>query len=259
MLYVATPHPQHRAIALAAIAAGKPVLVEKAFTATLEGAQEVVDAARAAGVLVMEAMKTPFYPAVQAMLAEQIGPIRSVESTFGFPAGQDPTSRLRSLELGGGPLLDIGIYGVSFAEIFLGMPQALHVVGSRMETGVDLEATLLLDHGDGRASTTTASFARRLPNTARVLGTDGWLEVSDPFHQPDGYTVHRGDEVTRHDIPPVGHGFTHELVEMEECLRDGRTESSVVSLDRTLGIQRVLNQACEALGVWHVDDPTPVT
>ena len=128
VLYVATPHPQHHALALAALRAGKALLVEKSFTATTAGAAEVVDLARATGVFAMEAMWTRFQPAVVAMrelIADgAIGEVRSVQADLGVAREYDPADRLFALELGGGALLDLGVYVVSFAQMLLGTPTA---------------------------------------------------------------------------------------------------------------------------------------
>jgi predicted dehydrogenase len=117
VLYVATPHPQHAAVASAAITAGKALLVEKSFTATIAGAAEVVELARSRGVFVMEAMWTRFQPAVvalrEAIASGAIGEVRCVQADLGVERGFDPADRLFSRELGGGALLDLGVYVVS--------------------------------------------------------------------------------------------------------------------------------------------------
>ena len=256
VLYVATPHPHHAAIARAAVEAGKPLLVEKAFTATLAGAVEVVELARSRGVFVMEAMWTRFQPAVvhlRELVADgAIGEVRSVQADLGLQRAFDPQDRLFAHELGGGALLDLGVYVVSFAQMLLGTPRTVTAVGSTFPTEVDAEASLLLGWDDGRSATLTTSLRGPLPNAARVLGTQGWIEVLPPFHHPRALVLHRADEepqtLTR---PPVGGGYAHELAEVVECLRSGRTESAVMPLADTLAVQDVLQQAADQLGVRH--------
>src|SRR3712207_4949457 len=154
VLYVATPHPQHHPIALAALRAGKALLVEKAFTATVAGAREVVELARETRVFVMEAMWTRFQPAVvrlRELIADgAIGEVRSVQADLGVQRDFDPADRLFAQELGGGALLDLGVYVVSFAQMLLGDPDTVAAAGSVFETGVDAEASLLLGYADGR-------------------------------------------------------------------------------------------------------------
>lgn len=258
VLYVATPHAQHAAIALAAVDAGKALLVEKAFTATSAGAQQVVDLARSRGVFVMEAMWTRFQPAVarlRELIADgAIGEVRSVQADLGVQRDFDPYDRLFALELGGGALLDLGVYVVSFAQMLLGTPTSVTAVGSLFPTGVDAEASLLLGYDDGRSATLTTSLRNALPGQARVFGTRGWVDVLPRFHHPQTVVLHRaGAEPETITRPQLGGGYAHELVEVTQCLQAGRTESAVMPLDDTLAVQRVLQDASEALGVQHAE------
>ena len=256
VVYVATPHAQHRDVALAAVRAGKALLVEKSFTATYDGAVQVVEAARAHGTFVMEAMWTRFQPAVVAMLAlvadGAVGEVRGVQADLGVGRGYDEADRLFSLELGGGALLDLGVYVVSFAQLLLGTPDTVTATGSLFPTGVDAEATLLLGHADGRAAALTCSLRGALPGQARVFGTDGWIDVLPRFHHPQTVVLHRTgrdpETITR---PQTGGGYAHELEEVTRCLREGRTESAVMPLADTLAVQSVLQQAADQLGVRH--------
>ncbi|MGY1728863.1 Gfo/Idh/MocA family protein [Geodermatophilus sp. SYSU D01062] len=260
VLYVATPHPQHHAIALAAVEAGKALLVEKAFTATTAGAQEVVTAAREAGVFVMEAMWTRFQPAVVRMrelIADgAIGEVRSVQADLGVDRAYDPADRLFALELGGGALLDLGVYVVSFAQMLLGTPDTVTAAGSTYPTGADAEAALLLGWEDGRSATLTTSLRYPTPGQARVFGTGGWIDVLPRFHHPATIVLHRTgaepEEITR---PAEGVGYSHELAEVTRCLQEGRTESAVMPLADTLAVQEILGRAAEQLGVRHREDP----
>jgi predicted dehydrogenase len=259
VLYLATPHPQHHALALGALRAGKALLVEKAFTATTAGAAEVIDLARTTGTFVMEAMWTRFQPAVVAvreLVADgAIGQVRSVQADLGVAREYDPADRLFDLALGGGALLDLGVYVVSFAQMLLGTPERVLAAGSLFPSGADAEASLLLDHGDGRTATLTTSLRNALPGQARVFGTTGWIDVLPRFHHPDTIVLHRtGAEPETITRTPLGAGYAHELIEVTECLRAGRSESAVMPLDDTLAVQAVLGEAAEQLGVQHAED-----
>ena len=260
VLYVATPHPQHHAIALAALRAGKALLVEKSFTATTAGAVEVIDLARRTGVFTMEAMWTRFQPAVvaaQELIADgAIGEVRSVQADLGVAREYDPADRLFAMELGGGALLDLGVYVVSFAQMLLGTPERVVATGSLFPSGADAEAALLLDYGDGRSASLLTSLRGALPGQARVFGTSGWIDVLPRFHHPQTFVLHRAgaepEQITRQQ---TGTGYAHELIEVTECLRAGRTESTVMPLTDTLAVQDVLGRAAEQLGVRHREDP----
>ncbi|HEY5979312.1 MAG TPA: Gfo/Idh/MocA family oxidoreductase [Microlunatus sp.] len=258
-LYIATPHPQHHRIAVAALRAGKAVLVEKTFTATVAGAEDVVAAAEGNGVFAMEAMWTRFQPAVVAArtLIESgaIGEVRQLQADLGVNRPYDESDRLFDPAQGGGALLDLGVYVVSIAQYFLGTPDRLEVTGSLAPTGVDWEVGLLLGYDDGRAATLLGSLRHHTPGSARIFGTEGFIEIPPRFHHPDRIVLHRtGAEPEELVRRPQGAGYSHEIVEVSECLREGRTESSVMPLADTLAVQRILNEASERLGVFHRED-----
>jgi predicted dehydrogenase len=239
VLYLATPHPQHHAIAMAAIAA----------------------AARERGVFVMEAMWTRFQPAIVAareLIADgAIGDVRQVQADLGVNRPYDPTDRLFDPAQGGGAMLDLGVYVVSLAQHFLGNPASVSVSGSLAPTGVDAEAGLLLGYDDGRAAALLISLRGATPGAARLQGTRGWIDIPPRFHHPNSITLNRTgadpEELVR---PRTGGGYAHELIEVTEGVRAGRTESRIMPLRDTIAVQRVLNGACEQLGVFHAEDTT---
>jgi predicted dehydrogenase len=260
VLYVATPHPQHHAVAVAGLKAGKALLVEKAFTATAAGAAEIVDLARATGRFTMEAMWTRFQPVVvrlREFVADgAIGEVRSVQADLGVDRPFAPTDRLFDPALGGGALLDLGGYVVSFAQMLLGTPETVAVTGSRFANGADAESALLLGWPDGRSATLTVSLRHLLPGAARVFGTGGWIDVLPRFHHPETIVLHRaGAEPETITRPALGRGYASELVEVTEGVRAGRTESAVMPLADTLAVQRVLDEALTRLGVRYAEDP----
>ncbi|MDQ1736226.1 MAG: hypothetical protein QOH56_2477 [Pseudonocardiales bacterium] len=259
VLYIATPHPQHWAIGLAALRAGKAILVEKAFTATLAGAEQLVAESRERQVFAMEAMWTRFQPAVvrvQELIADgAIGEVHGVQADLGVVRKFDPSDRVFSAELGGGALLDLGVYLVSFAQMILRTPGRTVVSGSLEPSGVDAAASMLLDFSDGRTATLMCDLHSPLPGHARIFGTQGWIDVLPRFHHPDTFVLYRtGSDPESVTLPPLGSGYAHEVIEVNQCLRAGRTESAVMPLADTLEVQAVLEDALHQLGVEFAED-----
>lgn len=260
-VYIATPHPQHHAIAMAAVAAGKALLVEKSFTATAAGAREIVNAARANGVFVMEAMWTRFQPVIVAareLIADgAIGEVRAVQADLGVGREFDPTDRLFDPAQGGGAMLDLGVYVVSFTQMLLGTPTSVTARGSLAPSGVDQEAGILLGYDDGRSGALTISIRNQSPGSARIFGTTGWIDVMPRFHHPttivltrDGYEP---ETITR---TVTGGGYAHELIEVTDCVLAGATESAVMPLQDTLDVQAILEEAGRQLGATYSEDPS---
>ena len=252
-VYVATPHSWHAVHGRQVLEAGKALLMEKSFTATLAGAESVVATARDRGVFAMEAMWTRFQPAIVAMrelIADgAIGEVRGVEADLGVAREIDPEDRTFALDLGGGTILDLGVYLVNLAQMVLGEPDEVTVTGSLLPTGVDREAAYLLSYDDGRAATLRSSFYAS-PGMARVIGTTGWIDVPPRFHHPDRIVLHRpGGEPEEILAPPASAGYSLEVDEVNRCLAAGLTESAVMPLADSLAVQAVLQQAADQIGV----------
>ncbi len=257
VVYICTPHAQHRDLAVAALRAGKAVLVEKAFTVTVAGAEEVIATARETRTFAMEAMWTRFQPVLvrmrQLLDAGEIGEVRTVEADLGVVHEFDPTDRLFDPALGGGALLDLGVYVVSFAQWVLGAPERVVAHGRLGRSGVEEDAALLLAYPDGVTALLTTSLHTPMPGSARILGTTGWIDVLPRFHHPSRIVVHRSGQ-TAEEITagPTGGGYSHELREVTRCVRAGRIESPAMSLADTLAVQRILEEAGTQLGLtWH--------
>lgn len=270
VVYIATPHRQHHAIAMAAIAAGKHLLVEKSFTCTLAGAREIVDAARAAGVFCMEAMWTRFQPAIveahRLLSSGAIGEVRSVRADLGVRNDFDPADRLWDPGQGGGALLDLGVYTTSFVQFVLGgTPSNVDVTGTLERNGVDAESLLLWRDDRGRAGVAQCSLLSPLPGAAAVFGTEGWLEVPPRFHHPDRILVHpigpdgRAAAPDTIVAPPIGRGYAHEFIEVQRCVAAGMTESPTMPLNDTLAVMGVLDHALRTQGIsFDEDDDVPL-
>ena len=260
VVYLATPHPQHRALALAALAAGKAILVEKSFTVTPAATREIVAAAGAAGRFAMEAMWTRFCPAVvrlRELVADgAIGEVCTVTADLGLRHPVDPATRSWHPERGDGLLFHLGVYPVSFAQMLLGAPEAVVAHGVVHESGVDVEESVLLRYPGGRSALLFASLRSPAPGEARVLGTAGWIQVPPRFHYPSRIVLHRvGHDPEVIDAPLTGAGYTHELAEVTERVAGGQTESEIMPLADTVAVQDVLGEIAGQLGIRVIEGP----
>jgi predicted dehydrogenase len=260
VLYIATPHPQHRAIALAALAAGKAVLVEKAFTVTPAATREIAELATQTGVFAMEAMWTRFQPAIVRMrelIADgAIGDVRGVQGELGVNAPTDPLDRYYNPAVGGGALFDLTVYPISFAQMVLGSPETVAAHGLLNASGVDVEEAVLLGWADGSTASLFTSLRCTTPGQMRVFGTGGWIDVLPRFHHPDTIVVHRtGNEAEEVTAPHTGGGYFHELREVTDCVLAGRPESAVMPLADTVAVQDVMGSVADQLGMVPQEGP----
>ncbi|GAA2209203.1 Gfo/Idh/MocA family oxidoreductase [Nonomuraea monospora] len=244
-IYVATPHAQHLEVAEPAIAAGKAVLCEKPLAATVDDAEKMVRLAREAGVFLMEAMWMRFNPLIRLIADDpRFGALRSVQATFGFAAPYDPAHRLWAPELGGGALLDLGIYPFGLAQLILGMPADLRITGSLAPSGVDAEAAGALLYPGGRHALVAASLLGNYPNTACVVGTQMRADIPAPFWAPQRIVLTGPSmEPEEHVLDPADNGYAGELREVRAATAEGRTESSIMPLDESLAMMGLLADA----------------
>jgi predicted dehydrogenase len=255
VVYVATPHSEHRDHALLAIAAGKHVLVEKAFTRNAGEAEEVFAAARAAGVFVMEAMWTRHLPHVAALHqvidSGEIGQVVTVQADHGQYFPFDPAHRLYDPALAGGALLDLGVYPVSFAHDLLGVPDEVRAVGRLTETGVDGQIGMALSYGDRAQALLTTTLWARTPTTAAISGTEGTITVEGSFYAPTSFRVQRRDGRSWVFEHPIEHGLQYEAAEVARRVAEGATESPRMTWADTLGVMRTMDDIRAQVGVVY--------
>jgi predicted dehydrogenase len=247
VVYVATPHPAHMDATLLCLDHGKAVLCEKPFAMNLRQAERMVASAREKQIFLMEAMWTRFRPAIRKAVelvdAGAIGTPELLQIAVGWSSGFDPESRLFNKELGGGILLDGGIYPLSLASHFLGEPQGIASLAHMAPTGVDDQAGVVLSYPSGAMASIVFSVRVTPHAIATLTGTEGRIEIHEDWHKPEGFTLRRRDGSTEvYDFSLTeGNGYQYEAMHVMACLRDGKTESDIMPLDETLALMRTLD------------------
>jgi predicted dehydrogenase len=252
-IYIATPHSAHYEAALLALRAGKATLCEKPFTLAVGETEALIEAARAGGVFLMEAMWMRCIPAIRRMVElvrdGAIGEPVSVHADFGMQGPFPEDSRLRDRRLGGGALYDVGIYPVTFAHLFLGAPATVRAWARMSAGGVDENTGMLFGYDGGAVAALTCSLLGDSARRGAVTGTLGRLEVERDFFHPTGFTLWRGDAAETFELPYAGRGYQFEAAEVHRCLRSGLLESPVVPLSETLDILRILAEISGIIGL----------
>jgi predicted dehydrogenase len=256
VVYIATPHPFHAENATLCLEAGKPVLCEKPFSVNAAEAERVVGLAREKGIFLMEGMWTRFFPLMEEVRrlvsTGVLGEVRMLNVDFGFRAEADPASRLFDPGLGGGALLDVGVYCVSFASMVLGPPTRAVGLPHLGDTGVDEQASIILEHEGGRLANLSVGIRTTTPQEATIMGTEGYVRIHHPWWRPSLMTISRpGEEDETIEAPVAGNGFNYEAAEVMRCLEAGKTESNIMPLDETIAVLRTMDGIREAWGLRY--------
>jgi predicted dehydrogenase len=246
VIYVATPHPTHRENAILALRAGKPVLVEKPFAMNAAEAAEIVAVAREEKLFAMEAMWTRFLPhiaVIREWLEEgALGELVTVTADHGQWFPEDPEFRLFAPELGGGALLDLGIYPVSFASMILGAPNRIAAVIDPAFTGVDAQTSMVFGYESGAQALLTCTLRAKSPTRAAIVGTDARIEIEGDFYAPATVTLlPRNGEPTQIESTHEGRGLRHQADEVARRLAAGELESPLMGLDESIAIMETMD------------------
>ncbi|GHD42136.1 gfo/Idh/MocA family oxidoreductase [Mycetocola manganoxydans] len=256
-IYIATPHPFHAAQALLALEAGKHVLVEKPFTLNAREAEAVTARARELGLVVLEAMWTRFLPhmaRIREILAEgTLGELRSIVADHTQHLPSDPSHRLNALELGGGALLDLGIYPISFASAVFGTPAQVTASATFRETGADASVATIFTYGDDRVATTFSASNAHGPNVASILGADGRIDIDAVWYTPTSFTVYNNDDEVLETFTStvVGRGMQFQALELERLVATGELESALLPHAETVSILATLDDIRAQIGLVY--------
>ncbi|MCD9017444.1 Gfo/Idh/MocA family protein [Parachryseolinea silvisoli] len=261
VIYIATPHGFHYEHAMLCLQHGKAVLCEKAFALNRAQAQRMIDYARAHGVFLMEAFWTKFLPQYSKVLeiinSGVLGEIQWIQAAFGFRPQPPVAARIYDPTLGGGSLLDVGIYPVFLAQAILGKPVAIQAMARLHATGVDEQCIISLKFAQGALASLSSSFAAETPVEAVIAGTEGRLLLKNRFHNAvSTLEIAMGKE----DPQPVevyretGYGYQFEARHVNQCLRQGLVESPVMTHADSLALLETLDAIRQVAGIRYAVD-----
>lgn len=259
IIYIGTLHPIHKENALTLLRAGKAVLCEKPFTMNAAEAEEMIQYAKENRVFLMEAMWTRYLPPIRQVrdwLAEgKIGEVRMLKADFGFNMGWAPESRLLDPALGGGALLDAGIYPVSFASMIFGsQPTNIMSSASLGKTGVDEQFSLLFEYEGGRTAALNGAVQLDMVSDAYIYGTKGHIHIPNFLFGKSAFLHVKNEEPVVYQCDRQAEGYAYEAEEAMNCLREGKLESEIMSLEETLAIMTTLDTIRKQWGLSYPAD-----
>lgn len=259
-VYIATPHGFHAEHALLCLRHGKAVLCEKPMALSNEQVREMVNAARSGGCFLMEAMWTRFLPIMEKTLElireGRIGAVRYVRADFGFLAPFDPAGRLYNLRLGGGSLLDIGVYPLFLCLQLLGEPDSIRAAGHLAPTGADETCHAILQYRDGRSAVFSSTLACPTSITAEIGGTEGMIQLPGPWYKNDNLVLRTGPSQKESkpetiQLEPMVNGFEYQIREVMRCLEEGLIESPMMPHAFSLTMSKVMDAIRGQIGVRY--------
>lgn len=264
IVYVATPHPMHAADAALVLNAGKHVLVEKPFTLNAREAQAIADLAESKGLLAMEAMWTRYLPHMvrirEILAAGTLGEARTVIADHCQDLPDDPAHRLNALELGGGSLLDLGIYPISLTWDVFGEPLTIQSHATFKETGADATIATIFGYDGGRMATTISASDTRGPVTASILGTDGRIEIDSWWFVPTSFRVYGADNTVTEEFTSEGkvngRGMHFQALEAERLIAEGKTDGEILPLAESVAIMGTLDEIRAQIGLTYPGETT---
>ena len=246
VVYVATPHVFHYEHTLLCLNYGKAVLCEKPFAINKEQVQEMIAAAKEKQVFLMEAMWTPFLPHIKYLLdilnSGKYGRILSMNADFGFDATFDEEGRLFKKSLGGGSLLDIGIYPVFLAVHVLGRPQKVDAKAQLGKTGIDEDCDIIFTYPNEVKAELRSSIIQKTPVTAEFELEKAIIRIKSKWHEPNTVSTITAEKTEEVNFDVASFGYEYEARHVQEMLRNGKTESDVMTFQKSLELISLLDQ-----------------
>ncbi|MBL0736820.1 Gfo/Idh/MocA family oxidoreductase [Flavobacterium sp. GN10] len=246
IVYIATPHNSHAELSIKALEKGKHVLCEKPMALSYQDAQRMIEASKKHNVFFMEAFWTRFIPSVQDVLQKIgngiIGDVNYIKADFAFHGSETENKRLFDKELGGGALFDIGVYPLFLSYIILGKPKEITAKAIKHKNDIDLQTSMILQYETAQ-SILHASIVSESDMKAIISGTKGRIELNAPWYVADGYSLFINEEKeATFTLPTLGKGYSHEIMECQNCIFNNEIESKLWSHQNCLDLSRIVEE-----------------
>jgi predicted dehydrogenase len=256
IVYIATPNNTHASITILALEHKKAVLCEKPFAINKTQVLNMIHASKEHGVFLMEAMWSRFIPAIRKLKSNidhgEIGDIKYINADFSFNA--DPSiQRVYDKKLGGGSLLDIGIYPIFLSYLLLGKPTKINASAHYFDSGADSQLAMIFNYENAQAML-FSSFNSTSKRIAKISGTSGEIIIDEPWNETDSFSLQKGNDSTLISLPTLGRGYTYEIMECNSCLKNNVIESSIWSHQNSIELITLLDLVRKEINLSYEED-----
>lgn len=255
ILYIATPHNSHKALTIKALESNKHVLCEKPIALCYNDALQMIEASKKNKKFFMEAFWTRFNPSVKEVFYKikngEIGEIKYINADFAFHAEELEGNRMTDLKLGGGTLLDIGVYPLFLSYLLLGIPDEIAAKANFHNSGADLQTTMILQYDDRAQAVLHSSFLSSSNMEAMISGTKGIINLSSPWYAAKSYTLIKDNKKVKYKLPTKGKGFTYEIEECHKCIKENKIESALWSHQNSLDLIKIVDEVRNVIGLVY--------
>ena len=252
IVYVATPHNSHAELSIQALENGKHVLCEKPIALNYSEALQMIQASKKAQKFFMEAFWTRFNPTFKAVFSKvqngEIGTVKYINAEFAFPIQIPKESRMPDLSLGGGSLLDMGVYPLFLSYMILGKPKKILASSSFFETGADQQTAVILQYDHAQAIH-HSSFMSSTTMKPTISGTAGYINIDAIWHEAQGYSITKNDKEEKFQLQTLGKGFTYEIEECHSCIKNNQIESTVWTHENSLELIAIVDEVRAQTGL----------
>ncbi len=256
IVYIATPHNSHAQIAILALEHKKAVLCEKPFAINKQQVFNMIEASKKHNMFLMEALWTRFLPAIKEIksIVEMggVGDIKYINADFSFKANPS-IQRIYDKELGGGSILDIGIYPIFLAYLILGIPDKIIAKAHFYESGADSQVSMIFDYKNAQA-VLFSSFKSNSKRIAKISGTLGEIIIDSPWNEASSFSVFKNNQEEKISLPIAGKGFTHQIAECNSCLLENRRQSNLWSHQNSIELITLLDAVRKEIGLVYTED-----